>query len=152
VRPDCTASVAKSRLRSARPSEQQPSRSRFRYRDAPKQATQNTVAKKRVRQEDVHSDYLFSNCMQRPAKPGEPMKALVNSFIRQTSDYRGCPEAQSRLARSCRKDRNVWIMSLRYPCSARGLTVQTQASFNSWARSDGCCGKSWPRGKGSQGR
>ena len=44
-----------------KPSESQRSRIRFRTRNAPKQPTRNTVAKKRAAQEDVDSDYLFGN-------------------------------------------------------------------------------------------
>jgi hypothetical protein len=42
-----------------KPSEPQKSRSRFRSRNAQKQPTQNTAAKKQARQENVESDYLF---------------------------------------------------------------------------------------------
>ena len=49
----------KLRLRSAKPSESHESRNRFRKRNAQKQLTQNTAGKKRTRQEDVDSDYLF---------------------------------------------------------------------------------------------
>src|SRR5262249_39128922 len=51
----------KLRLRSGPPLAQQRSRSRFRWRDAPRQRTPNTVAKKRADQEDVDFDYLFGN-------------------------------------------------------------------------------------------
>ena len=49
----------KLRLPSPQPSEPQRSRSRFLWHNEPKQATQNTVVKKRAGQEDVDSDYLF---------------------------------------------------------------------------------------------
>ena len=51
----------KLRLRCALPSKLQRSRSRFRYRNAQKQPTQNTVAKKRAGQEDAGSVCLFAN-------------------------------------------------------------------------------------------
>ena len=51
--------------RFARPSESQRSRNRFCGRNAPKQRTQNTVAKKRAPQEDVDSDSLFDDFLQR---------------------------------------------------------------------------------------
>src|SRR6516164_4673793 len=62
--PNCTGSAGcfswlwaptkyKFRLRSLKPSESQRSRSRFHWRNAPKQPTQNTVAKKRAHHEDV---------------------------------------------------------------------------------------------------
>jgi hypothetical protein len=76
--PNCAGSAAcfsrplvltrpKSRPHSAKPSESQRSRNRFRYRNAPKEPTQNTVGKKRARQKDVDSDYLFGNFLQLPA-------------------------------------------------------------------------------------
>jgi hypothetical protein len=51
----------KLRLRSPQPSAPHGSR------NALKEPTQNTAAKKRVRQEDVDSDYLFASFSQRPA-------------------------------------------------------------------------------------
>src|SRR4029077_10799512 len=57
----------KLRPRSAKPSESQGSRSRFRYRNALKEPTQNIAGKKRAGQQDVDSDYLFANFLQRPA-------------------------------------------------------------------------------------
>jgi hypothetical protein len=45
----------------ARPSESQKTRNRFSWRNAQKQPTRNTVAKKRAGREDVDSDYLFGN-------------------------------------------------------------------------------------------
>src|SRR3974390_3033447 len=68
--PNCTASTGcfsrlwaptkyKFRLRSAKPLESQRSRSRFHWRNAPKQPTQNTAAKKRAGWEDVYFDYLL---------------------------------------------------------------------------------------------
>src|SRR6516225_6812003 len=71
----------KLRLRSVKPSESRGSRSRFRTRSAPKQPTRNIVAKKRVRQEDVDSDYLFGNRLERPAFAGA---ALVASSATRT--------------------------------------------------------------------
>ena len=57
----------KSRQRSAKPSEPQRSRSRFRWRNAPKEPTQNIVARKRVQREDVDSDYHFGrSCISLP--------------------------------------------------------------------------------------
>jgi hypothetical protein len=47
------------RLRSAKPSESQRSGSGFRWRNAPRQPTQNTFAKKLMRQEDVDSGCLL---------------------------------------------------------------------------------------------
>ena len=47
------------RLHFEKPSESQGSKGRFRWRNAPKQPTRNTVAKKRAGQEDTDSDYLF---------------------------------------------------------------------------------------------
>jgi Anaphase-promoting complex subunit 5 len=55
----------KFRLRSAPPSTQQGSRSRFRWRNAPKQPMPNTAAKKRAGQGYVDCDYLFDNFLQR---------------------------------------------------------------------------------------
>ena len=55
------------RLHFAKPSESHESRNRFRYRNAQKQPTQNTVAKKRAGQEDVDSDHLFANSLERHA-------------------------------------------------------------------------------------
>src|SRR5208282_5860956 len=55
----------KLRLRFAQPSESQRSRSRFHSRNAPKQLTRNTIAKKQAGQEDTDSDYLFGDCSQR---------------------------------------------------------------------------------------
>jgi hypothetical protein len=52
---------AKSRLPAAKPSESQKSRSRFRWRNAPKQPTRIIAGKKRVRQADVESGYHFGN-------------------------------------------------------------------------------------------
>ena len=57
----------KLRLRSAKPSESQRSRSRFRWRNARKQPMRNIAGKKRAAQEDVDSDYLFVD-----AKKGNP--------------------------------------------------------------------------------
>src|ERR1700722_4452511 len=51
----------KLRLRSAKPSRLQESRSRFHWRRAQKQPTQNIVAKERVLQEVVDSDYRFGS-------------------------------------------------------------------------------------------
>ena len=55
----------KLRLRFAKPSESQGSRSRFHCRNALKQLTRNTIAKKQAGQEDTDSDYLFGDCSQR---------------------------------------------------------------------------------------
>src|SRR5580704_4531936 len=49
----------------ARPSESQRTRNRFCWRAELKQRTQNTVAKKRAPQEDVHSDSLFYDFLVR---------------------------------------------------------------------------------------
>jgi hypothetical protein len=49
----------KLRRRSTMPSESHSSRSPFRWRNARKQPTQNTVAKRQVRQENVDSNCLF---------------------------------------------------------------------------------------------
>ena len=68
--PNCTGFAAcfsrllvprrrKLRLRSAKPSESHGSRNRFRYRNAPKEPTQNFAGKKQAGQEDVDSDYLL---------------------------------------------------------------------------------------------
>src|SRR5262249_35747771 len=57
----------KLRLLSAKPSESQRSRSRFRCRNVQKQPTQNIVGKKRAGQEETRSDYLFGNFLQLPA-------------------------------------------------------------------------------------
>src|SRR6516225_6772717 len=51
----------KLRLRSAPPSTQQRSRSRFHWRNVQKQPMQNIAGKKRAGQEDVDSDCLFAN-------------------------------------------------------------------------------------------
>src|SRR5215469_2219260 len=51
----------KSRLRLAKPSELQRSRSRFRWRNARKQPMRSTFARKRADQEDLDSDYLFAD-------------------------------------------------------------------------------------------
>src|SRR6201995_4629108 len=74
--PNCAVSVAfsrlwvlrrpKLRLRSARPSKSQRSRSRFHWRHAQKQPTRNTVAKKQAGQEDVDSTCLFVEMIARP--------------------------------------------------------------------------------------
>jgi hypothetical protein len=48
----------KLRLRFAKPSESRGSRSRFSWRNAPKEPTQNIAGKERVRRECVDSDYL----------------------------------------------------------------------------------------------
>jgi hypothetical protein len=53
---------SKSRLPSALESLR--SRSRFRWRNAPKELTRNTAAKKRAGEEDVDSDYLFAKFLQ----------------------------------------------------------------------------------------
>jgi len=74
--PNCTGSVEsfsrllvpmrpKLKLPFRKPSESQRTRNRFRWRNAPKQPAQNTVAKKRAGQEDVDSDYPFGNSSQR---------------------------------------------------------------------------------------
>src|SRR6516162_900265 len=73
--PNCTGSAGcfsrlwaptryKFRLRSAKPSESQRSRSRFHWRNAQKQPTRNISAKKGTHQEDLDSGYLFSNRLQ----------------------------------------------------------------------------------------
>ena len=49
------------------PSESHSSRSPFRWRNVQKQPTRNTAGEKRVRQEDVDSDYLFGSFSQLPA-------------------------------------------------------------------------------------
>src|ERR1700752_237107 len=78
--PNCTGSAGcfsrlwaptkyKFRLRSPKPSESHGGRSRVRYRNAPKEPTRNTVAKKRACQEDVDSDYLFGDFLQGPEPP-----------------------------------------------------------------------------------
>ena len=51
----------KLRLQFAKPSESQSSKSRFRWRNAHKQPTRNIAAKRRMRQEDVDSDYSRQN-------------------------------------------------------------------------------------------
>ena len=48
-------------LRSVQPSAPQRSRSRFHSRNAQKQPTQHTAAKKRAGQEDAGSDYLLAD-------------------------------------------------------------------------------------------
>ena len=55
----------KLRPSSAQPSESQRSRSRFHCRNAPKQLTRNTIAKKQAGQGDTNSDYVFGDCSQR---------------------------------------------------------------------------------------
>src|SRR5271165_194174 len=55
----------KLRLRSARPSEPQTSRSPLHWRNARKQPTRNTADKRRAVQANVDSDYLFGDCSQR---------------------------------------------------------------------------------------
>src|SRR5260370_16978542 len=57
----------KLRLRSAQPSTPDGCRSRFHWRNGQKQPTQNIAAKKRARQEDADSDYLFDNLVLLPA-------------------------------------------------------------------------------------
>src|SRR6201995_6188774 len=74
--PNCAVSVAfsrlwvlrrpKLRLRSAKPSISQRSRSRFHWRHAQKQPTRNIVAKKQAGQEDVESIYLLIELTVRP--------------------------------------------------------------------------------------
>jgi hypothetical protein len=49
------------RLRFAKPTESRGSRSRFSWRNAPKEPAQNIAGKKRVRPKDVDFDYLFGN-------------------------------------------------------------------------------------------
>ena len=62
------------KLRFAKPSESPGSRSRFRYRNAPKEPTQNTAAKKPAGQEGVDSGCLFAS----------PLRFL---FVLQGFDY-----------------------------------------------------------------
>ena len=75
--PNCTGSAVcfsqllvlkrrRLRPRSAQPSLPQRSRSRFHWRNALKQPTRNIGGKKRVRQEDVDSDYLFGGSRSSP--------------------------------------------------------------------------------------
>ena len=64
----------KLRLRSAKPLESQRSRNRFRSRNAPKEPTQNTAAKKPDGQEGVDSGCLFAS----------PLRFL---FVLQGFDY-----------------------------------------------------------------
>jgi hypothetical protein len=52
------------RLRSAKPSEPQKARSRFLWRNAPKELRQNIAVNRRAAQEDVDSDYLFGNAQR----------------------------------------------------------------------------------------
>src|SRR5271165_1617025 len=59
----------KLRLRSAKLLKPRGSRSRFRCRNAQEQPTKNTAARKRVRQEDADSAYLFGNFSQRNLRP-----------------------------------------------------------------------------------
>ena len=57
----------KLRKHSAGQSEPRRNKSRFPGRSAQKRPTQNIAGKKRVRQEEVDSDYLFANCWQQRA-------------------------------------------------------------------------------------
>src|SRR6266481_1046460 len=72
----------KSRLRSAQPSESQRTRSRSRWRNAPKPPTQNTIAKKRARQESMGSDYRFANFLQHSAFRSTDNKANLSRRLR----------------------------------------------------------------------
>ena len=62
----------KLKRRFAEPSESRRDRGPFRLGTAPKTATQNIADKKRVRQEDVNSDYLLANFLQLPAFRSAP--------------------------------------------------------------------------------
>src|SRR5208282_276191 len=118
--PNCTGSAVcfsrpwvltrrKLRLRSAKPSESQRSRSRFHCRNAPKQLTQNTIAKKQAGQEDTDSDYLFGDCSQRAVSRFGCGKSSV---IKQTL------EMQS-------EDTSATSDPLKKACLARGVWVNS---------------------------
>jgi hypothetical protein len=70
----------KLRLRSAKRSESQRSRSRFQGQNAPKRPTLNIAGKKRARQEDVDTDYLFCNFLQFPAFVQRPAREILHRF------------------------------------------------------------------------
>jgi hypothetical protein len=76
----------KLRPRSAQPSESHMSRSRFRWRNAQKQPTQNIAGKKRARQEEVDSDYLFANFLQLPAFRSPPRPRNPSPFSAELPD------------------------------------------------------------------
>ena len=100
---------AKLRLRFAKPSAPHGSRSRFRWRNAPKESMQNTAAKKRARQKDVDSDYLFGDCSQRAVSRFGCGKSSV---VKQTL------EMQS-------EDTSATRDSLKEACLARGVWVNS---------------------------
>jgi len=69
-------------LHFAKLSESQRSRSRFGWRNAQKQPTQNTAAKKRAGWEDVDFDYLFNNAQSGNLSfclPANPLEPLIKS-------------------------------------------------------------------------
>src|SRR5208337_1626240 len=77
----------KLRLHFAPPSESQRSRSRFHSRNAPKQPTQNTIAKKQAGQEDTDSDYLFGDCSQRAvSRFGCGKSSVIKQTLEMQSD------------------------------------------------------------------
>ncbi len=69
-------------------------KSRFRWRNAPKEPTQHIAGKKRVRQEDVNSDYLFGDCSQRAVSGFGCGKSSV---IKQTLESLRCKARTLRL-------------------------------------------------------
>jgi serine/threonine protein kinase len=66
----------------AKPSESRESRSRFQWRNAPKEPTQNIARKKQVRQEDVNFDYLLVNAKRALKVIGEKYLADESARLR----------------------------------------------------------------------
>src|SRR4029077_17742602 len=129
--PNCTGSAVffsrlrvatrpRLRLRSARPVESQSSRSRFRWRNARKQPTQNIADKKPARQEDVDSDYLFDNA-QYPSYDDDLRKsgsnarrAVLGCCENDPLRTKSTPTVQSRFP-GCRK-LLPWLTHSQYLC------------------------------------
>ena len=122
----------KSRLRSARPSERQSSRSRSPWRSAPKQPTQNIAGKKRAGQEDVDSDYLFRDCSQR----------AVSRFEKVI----GCQAVAGVLWLSFASNLYVGVLSLRPPGPGFGQFDGRDARPTMWR------GRPRPRNPAAAGR
>ena len=93
----------------AQPSELPRSRSRFHGRNAPKQLTRNTIAKKQAGQEDTDSDYLFGDCSQRAVSRFGCGKSSV---IKQTLEMQSEDTSATRdpLKEACLA-RGVWVNS-----------------------------------------
>src|SRR5208337_4099246 len=93
----------------ALPSALQRSRSRFHCRNAPKQLTRNTIAKKQTGQEDTDSDYLFGDCSQRAVFRFGCGKSSV---IKQTLEMQSEDTSATRdpLKEACLA-RGVWVNS-----------------------------------------